>query len=370
MAFTDDMHVKMCKKIAQLTKVIYNLNSRSEESETLMESMKKEYKVSISRIMEENREQISNLKLKYRDHEDYNKELEKSAKAFEELKEYNKQLQNTLNESLDKSKLNEQNLRSDYENKLLDLQNKILERKREYDELIERLVPLQKKLEQVSKGKISDISKQNEEIEKLNRKYTADMKLYEEEKQKFKEHINHLNNENTKNVKTHDDKIHKMKAESEENIQKLKLLHEKELASVRSEMKSSELDQLTAEKQDLNKTFELKKAELVNRIRFLEKALQKLEVENEDLTTGDNELNIKYSNLKQELTEKCLQLSRREEEIKSVFKEKQHLEDEALKQTYKFNELKKKFQGWFFIIQENFVFKLMHFFLQKENSST
>lgn len=39
----DEVHYKMCKKIAQLTKVIFHLNSKNEENERLVQAHTKTY---------------------------------------------------------------------------------------------------------------------------------------------------------------------------------------------------------------------------------------------------------------------------------------------------------------------------------------
>ena len=348
MAFTEDMHVKMCKKIAQLTKVIYNLNSKSEESDSIMDSMKKEYKINISQIMEESKEQVVLWKLKYKDYENFEKELEKSFKGFEELKEHNQTLQKTIDESIEKSTLNEQNLRSDYENKLLDLQNKLLERKREYNEIIERFQSLQKKQDAVKKGKVADINKQNEEAEKLKEKHKIDIRKCEEQQHNLEKNILCLKDENSINKQYWDNEIHRIKTESEENIQKLKLLHDKELHSVRSQIKTSEIEQLTMEKHNLNKTFDMKKLEFTNRICYLENSLHKLENENDDLKIVIENSKTLNSKLEKELSNKCLQLSVKQEEMKSVVREKGQTEDVHSNQIKMFHVLQKDFKGMLF----------------------
>lgn len=350
MAFTEDIHIKMCKKIAQLTKVIYNLNSKSEESESIIDSMKKEYKNNITRIMEESKQQVQLWKSKYQEHENYEKELEQYLKGFEELKNHNRFLQKTINESSEKSMLNEKHLKSDYENKLLDLQNKLLERKREYNETIERFQVLQKKLEATKQGKIANISKQNEEMEKLKDKHATDVRKHKEQLQDLQNEITCLKDENSSNKQHWDNKVHQIRTENEENIQKLKLLHDKELQSVRSQIKTSELEQLTMEKLDLNNNFEMKKVEFTNRIRFLENSLHKLENENDDLKNNVDNAKTLCCKLQEELSNSRQQLCIKQEEFQKVVQEKAQMEDVNSNQTKMFDVLQKEFKGLFFFL--------------------
>ncbi|XP_066574181.1 protein FAM184B [Amia ocellicauda] len=50
------MHTKMCKKIAQLTKVIYSLNTKSEEHEAELQGLHEAHSEELQRLVEENRE--------------------------------------------------------------------------------------------------------------------------------------------------------------------------------------------------------------------------------------------------------------------------------------------------------------------------
>ena len=348
MAFTEDIHIKMCKKIAQLTKVIYNLNSKSEENESIIDSLKKEYKINITRIMEESKQQIELWKSKYQEHENYERELEKYLKGFEELKDHNRILQKTIDESTEKSILNEKHLKSDYENKLLDLQNKLLERKREYDETIERFQVLKKNLETTKQGKMANMNKQNEEIEKLKDKHATDVSKHKEQLQNLQNEIICLKDEKNVNKQHWDNKVHQIRTENEENIQKLKLLHDKELQSVRTQIKTSELEQLAMEKHDLSNNFEMKKVEFTNRIRFLESSMHKLENENDDLKDKVDNSKTLCCKLEEDISKSRQQFCSKQEELTKVIQEKTQIEDVYLKQTKMFDALQKESKGLFF----------------------
>ncbi|XP_010132895.1 PREDICTED: protein FAM184B, partial [Buceros rhinoceros silvestris] len=59
-----EMHMKMCKKIAQLTKVIYALNTKNDEHEASIQSLREAHDVEIQHILAETRETILQCKSK------------------------------------------------------------------------------------------------------------------------------------------------------------------------------------------------------------------------------------------------------------------------------------------------------------------
>ncbi|KAK1793134.1 hypothetical protein P4O66_011540, partial [Electrophorus voltai] len=62
MDYTQDLHLKMSKKIAQLTKVIYALNTKNDEHEDAIQSLKEAHDDEIQHILNETREKILQYK--------------------------------------------------------------------------------------------------------------------------------------------------------------------------------------------------------------------------------------------------------------------------------------------------------------------
>eukprot|EP00111_Clytia_hemisphaerica_P016338 TCONS_00048378-protein len=319
--YTDDMHIKMCKKIAQLTKVIYNLNSRAEESDTIIANMKKEYKANITRIMEESKNQIFSCKAKYQEYENFEKQLKKSTDVLKETEEQNLRLQKILEETVERSKLNENSLRTDYENKLLDLQNKLLERKREYGELLDRFSSFQKDLDASKRGKISEVNNQHEQIAVMKEKFEKEVLRNKEKQNELRDTIESIRAEYEIDRKNWFGEKDQILIENEDKILKLKQLHARELASLGGQIKTNEFEKLENEKQKLIKDFELRKTEFINRIRFLEKSLSQNEEENEEMKASNTNLQTQVihfektlASVNSELKEKIVHLERIESE--------------------------------------------------------
>uniref|UniRef100_A0A1I8GC72 FAM184 domain-containing protein n=2 Tax=Macrostomum lignano TaxID=282301 RepID=A0A1I8GC72_9PLAT len=54
-----EIHVKMSKKIAQLTKVIYALNTKNDEHEALVDALKKQHAAELEKVLASSREKLA-----------------------------------------------------------------------------------------------------------------------------------------------------------------------------------------------------------------------------------------------------------------------------------------------------------------------
>uniref|UniRef100_A0A8C1IZ92 Zgc:85722 n=1 Tax=Cyprinus carpio TaxID=7962 RepID=A0A8C1IZ92_CYPCA len=89
MEYTQDLHLKMSKKIAQLTKVIYALNTKNDEHEDAIQSLKDVHDEEVQHILTEAREKILHYKSKIGDEADLKRRLqslEESVELHEHMK--------------------------------------------------------------------------------------------------------------------------------------------------------------------------------------------------------------------------------------------------------------------------------------------
>ncbi|CAB1435067.1 unnamed protein product, partial [Pleuronectes platessa] len=87
--YTQDLHLKMSKKIAQLTKVIYALNTKNDEHEAAIATLKEAHEEEVQQILSETREKILQYKSKISDEMDLKKRiqsLEESMELHERMK--------------------------------------------------------------------------------------------------------------------------------------------------------------------------------------------------------------------------------------------------------------------------------------------
>lgn len=83
-----DLHLKMSKKIAQLTKVIYTLNSKNDESENLIANLKAQYEDEKDQLIADTGRKLEEFKLRLVNNSDQSKKISSLESA---LKDYQTQ---------------------------------------------------------------------------------------------------------------------------------------------------------------------------------------------------------------------------------------------------------------------------------------
>ncbi|XP_053566764.1 protein FAM184A [Bombina bombina] len=86
MEYTAELHLKMSKKIAQLTKVIYALNTRNDENESGVQEIKEAHEEEIQQILAETREKILQYKNKVSEEADLKRRIQALEESLEEHK--------------------------------------------------------------------------------------------------------------------------------------------------------------------------------------------------------------------------------------------------------------------------------------------
>ncbi|KAG8444604.1 hypothetical protein GDO86_009677 [Hymenochirus boettgeri] len=84
--YTADLHLKMSKKIAQLTKVIYALNTRNDEHESGIQAIKETHEEEIQKILAETREKMMVYKNKVSEETDLRRKIQALEESLEEHK--------------------------------------------------------------------------------------------------------------------------------------------------------------------------------------------------------------------------------------------------------------------------------------------
>ncbi|KAM9006019.1 protein FAM184A isoform X8 [Sarcophilus harrisii] len=89
MDYSQDLHLKMSKKIAQLTKVIYALNTKNDEHESSIQALRDAHEEEIQQILGETREKILQYKSKLTEESDLKRKiqvLEESLEGHKKMK--------------------------------------------------------------------------------------------------------------------------------------------------------------------------------------------------------------------------------------------------------------------------------------------
>uniref|UniRef100_A0A8C6W1A6 Family with sequence similarity 184, member B n=1 Tax=Nannospalax galili TaxID=1026970 RepID=A0A8C6W1A6_NANGA len=135
-----DMHVKMCKKIAQLTKVIYALNTRQDEAEASVEALREAHQEELQGAVAETRARL--LQEQSRASEDAETLLQR-IQALESALELQKKLtQEALAESAScrlETKERELRVEAEHAERVLTLSKEMLELKADYEKRLRQL---------------------------------------------------------------------------------------------------------------------------------------------------------------------------------------------------------------------------------------
>ena len=314
-----DLHVKVCKKVAQLTKVIYALNTKSDEQDAIINNLKENYEKDVEKIMYESKNKILQFKDQCQKFVEKEKEFDKIICLLKESNEEKKRLENQLKEVVDAYKLSERQVKNDYETKYLEIQNKVLERKQEFDELTRLFSCYQEKQE----------NKHSNDVTQLTLKYHDEIKLLKEShlKEIDKLENNYLNRESGIDLKMKEyETIHsqlesekqQIKDEYENKIEKVKKYYENEKNTLRSsllkqngELLENEKKELVFKYEDIISKYELSKIELNYRIEYLEKDQKEKEIKIENYISNCESLDLqikgnieKILKLEQILTDK------------------------------------------------------------------
>ncbi|XP_067402764.1 protein FAM184A isoform X6 [Emydura macquarii macquarii] len=84
--YSPDLHLKMSKKIAQLTKVIYALNTKNDEHEAAIQALKDAHEEEIQQILAETREKILQYKSKVTEEMDLKRKIQVLEESLEDHK--------------------------------------------------------------------------------------------------------------------------------------------------------------------------------------------------------------------------------------------------------------------------------------------
>ena len=330
-----DLHLKMSKKIAQLTKVVYALNSKNDEAENLISNLKMQFEDEKEQLFLETSKKMEELKVQI-----YNKN--DNSKTIGELEGKLKDFQNQRSKALDdlevfkiKTLENESQQSADHRNEFIEMTKLVESLKREQQKQNDKFESLISKLTSENENKIEQINSKhkeellnlkstsmtrsktdmNDQLLKLQAEHEKEVSNLQNDMANLLEKFNQENENNEQNIEklkgTHEKEILKVKNDFDEqvtkadqdkndyeqSIQKLKLFHEKELEA-RSQNSNNEylelIDNLKGDLTALNKEKALGEIELNKRYHD---ALNQVGIKEEEIEILKEKLNEMRSRL-------------------------------------------------------------------------
>ncbi|XP_050395937.1 protein FAM184A [Patella vulgata] len=400
MEVSQDLHLKMSKKIAQLTKVIYALNTKNDEHEAIVQSLKDTHEEELQQLLADTKKKIAIYQSKVVSEVDGKKRIE-SLEAC--IVQHQQRQERALGEFENfKRKAEEElcNVKKSHAEKMLEISQDVLIAKREFAENVEKFVEFQKRFESEKQRAIDELKKNHEvELDSVRNFQGSQNEQMVHEVSRLKE--KHSEEIDSLSEKYELLQVEKNKSEEdyEQKLQKAQAFYENELEVIKREQSASQdslVQTLKDQQEKLRKDFSSQEAELKkqidslihqladseecvekhgNRISQLESLLQdtdsnsqnlvqKLKDLEEELATSLNQLQdkqIELSSLNEKYSQQSTELSQKSGLV-------QDLEASSLKQGELIEQLNKNITELTNKI-ENLESEKKNYFSQQENLS-
>ncbi|XP_043919385.1 protein FAM184B [Protopterus annectens] len=337
--YDQELHMKMCKKIAQLTKVVYALNTKNDEHEAALQAIKDAHHEEIQHIIEETRGKL----LEYKNRAGEETDLRQHIQNLEEALEQQKKLKENalLDFAMYKKQVEERQLKIENEHaeRIMALSKEMLTMKKDFENKLCHFTELQQTLELNKQAAMLELEKKKQESDELQKQcimrkresMDERVKLEEQckaEMQALMEVIEALRSENLKIIEDYEQKSKKMKTsfdKEKESLKKaiqqsmtetLKQWQERE-AGIRKSMQAQETAlQQKVKKLEADAESKLQKInEFKKHCQKLQSRIKDLEIQLEEAWRDSSDCKLNLQKLEDELTVSKERLILQENEI-------------------------------------------------------
>ncbi|XP_005389184.2 PREDICTED: protein FAM184A isoform X3 [Chinchilla lanigera] len=277
-----DMHLRMSKKIAQLTKVIYALNTKNDEHESAIQALKDAHEEEIQQILAETREKILQYKSKVTEELDLKRKIQVLEASLED---HIKMKQQALTEfEAYKHRVEDMQLCAEAQHiqRVVTMSREVEEIRRKFEERLRSFGQLQAQFEKDKRLALEDLRtahrREMQELLKSQQDHSASMskgqekaeELHRREVEALSRSLEELRLEKKKLIEEYEGKLNKAQCFYERELDTLK----------RSQLFTAESLQASKEKEaDLRKEFQGQEAILRKTIGKLKTELQMVQDE-------------------------------------------------------------------------------------------
>ncbi|XP_033756582.1 protein FAM184A-like [Pecten maximus] len=291
MEVSQDMHLKMSKKIAQLTKVIYALNTKNDEHDAVIHNLKEQHEEEMQKLLSETKDKISVFKRKLDEENDYRQKIASLETTIANHERYKNEALHRFETFKQHAEERECQVKMEHSQKLLGISQEVLTAKKRFDNQLEQFEEWKKNVDSEKEQALSDMKKAHEEemdqLRTFHRSQNTDwLNECAKIEDKFKGQIEDL--------KTQLDNLNVEKAKSAEEYEaklaKAQAFYEKELAALKQSQNSfheSSSKELLEEREKMKKDFALQERELKKQIESL---VNQLSVSEDEVEKTKSEL--------------------------------------------------------------------------------
>ncbi|KAK3095651.1 hypothetical protein FSP39_017162 [Pinctada imbricata] len=270
---SQDMHLKMSKKIAQLTKVIYALNTKNDEHESVIQTLKEQHEEQIQQLLSETRDKILTYKKNIDEETDYADRVTKLEATITEFERHKIDALHKFEVYKKQAEDREMRLKKEHSQKYVALSQEVLVAKKNFEEQLSKFELWRSQVDMEKEKALEDLKKAHEkevdEIRHFHRNQNDDWlnecakieDKYKDEVERLRTTCETLTSEKQKYVDEYDNKLQKAQA-----------FYEKELEALRNSKDSSVsglMQTMQEEKEKMKKDFAAQQAEMKKQVDSL-----------------------------------------------------------------------------------------------------
>ncbi|KAM8938714.1 protein FAM184B isoform 2-T2 [Pelodytes ibericus] len=310
--YTHELHVKMCKKIAQLTKVIYTLNHKIDEYEVNILALKEAHQDEIDLISTETKEKCLQNEMKVGEEESLRSRIR------------------NLEEALEKNNVIKEQTLADITIYKMQTEERELKAKAEHDEKVSALSKEMLSMKNDFEGHLQKLNEEADSLRKqcgtlgkedLNEKLNKEVQTLNKEVESLKSQNKMITEEYTRKIS----KLHSSYSKERENLRKA-------LQQSVTEM----IQQLQQQEQEQKRSIQAKETTMLQEVKELKADIEKktqdiLQIKKQchNMKETVQDLEVQLSKKGQEVMESKVKQTQLEEEL-SVTKKRLLLQEEEI----------------------------------------
>uniref|UniRef100_A0A8C2DT60 Family with sequence similarity 184 member A n=1 Tax=Cyprinus carpio TaxID=7962 RepID=A0A8C2DT60_CYPCA len=277
-----DLHLKMSKKIAQLTKVIYALNTKNDEHEAAIQTLKEAHEEEVQQILSETREKIMQYKSKISDEMDLKRRiqsLEESMELHERMKRQALTEFETYRQRVEDMQLCTE---AQHTQRVVTMSREVEEMRRSFEEKLRSFGQLQSQFEQEKQQALEELrAAHRQEVQELLRSHQSQNANYSKDQEKLgqlhKAEVDSL----TERVEELKQDKKRLVEEYEAKLNKAQAFYERELEAMKrtQQMTAENLLAWKKTEAELRKEFQVQEAALQKTLGKLRSELQRVQEE-------------------------------------------------------------------------------------------
>ncbi|XP_039386942.1 protein FAM184A isoform X1 [Mauremys reevesii] len=155
--YSQDLHLKMSKKIAQLTKVIYALNTKNDEHEAAIQALKDAHEEEIQQILAETREKLLQYKSKVAEEMDLKRKIQVLEESLEDHKKMKHQALTEFEAYKDRVEDMQLCAEAQHVQRVVTMSREVEEIRKKFEERLRSFVQLQIQFEKDKRSALEDL---------------------------------------------------------------------------------------------------------------------------------------------------------------------------------------------------------------------